>query len=657
MPPSKSSPRLTGIPGGLALNDGLMNVATGAGTDRDRSIHNRWTMPGMEGNFVTPLGDDQIDAAYLTSWMVRKVHDIIPQDMTSEWRTWNLKAGDITKVEAEEKRLGVRDRCREALRYARIRGGAALILGLPGDPATPAPETVGPGGLQYVVRVNRQHLRFAELDYDPRRPTFMQPPMFELTTRTDTTPIHPSRVIEFPGLPSPDGPSTSDEDRFWGRPLLEALNDALQNAHMSQDTGAAMMPVAISDVIKIPGLTDMVSTSAGEARLANRLRVAQLMRSMFKAVVLDGGAPGVEGSGEEWDSRELSFSQIPEMMMAFVQFVCGACDIPMTRFVGTAPKGLNATGEGDDRNYRAKIAKDQKDELRPRLERLDAYLLPSAGVRAPGATFAFAPLDQKTGKEQAEEDKLRAEGYNAVKTSGLVPPDALSKTVVAALAESPNYPGLAENVATAKEPIPAIREAEEATTMGEAKVKQLTTPAGKVATKPRPRDSIEDASRPRTLYVSRKVLNPQEVLNHFRGQGLGDILVAAGELHVTIVWSKTPVDWMKLPTDWSGWSDDGKLKVPPGGPRTLELFGPLGDTLVLAFKNADLEYRHGALREAGIEWEWDDYQPHITLAKVPVDFDVKTLEPYRGRIVLGPEAFMENAAPDQAGPDETLAGT
>lgn len=660
--PAKSSPRLTGIPGGLALNDGLMNVVTGAGTDRDRNVFNRWALP-TEVTGVT-LDDGQIDAAYLGSWMVRKAHDIIPEDMTAEWRTWNLPADQISKVENEEKRLGIRDKVREALRLGRLRGGAALILGLPGNPKTEVVSAdIGVGGVRYVLPVTKRLLRFEELDWrlvDERgqpNPYFGQPRMFYFTPASTTgaaeQELHPSRVIVFPGLPSPEGPTTSDQDRLWGRPLLEALNEALQNAAMSQSAGAAMMPTAITKILKIPGLTDMVSTAAGEQRLGNRLRVAQMMQSIWRAYVVDGGN-GQEGSGEDVETSELSFTNIPEMMMALVQFVCAGIDVPATRFLGTSPKGLNSTGEGENKDYRAKIRKDQNRELRPKLERLDMFVLPSAGVKPDkDATWTFSPLDQKTGKEQAEEDKLRAEAIKIVKETGLVQTDALAQTAVASLAESPNFPGLVENVAASKEPLPAVREAEEATMMGEAKVKQLTTPAGQVKTKTRPRDSIEDASKPRTLYVSRKVLNPQEVLNHYRGQGLGDVLVAAGDLHVTIIWSKTPVDWMKLPASWN-WSEDGKMRIAPGGPRTMELFGPLNDTLVLAFQSQDLQWRHADLREAGIEWDWDDYQPHITLAKVGVEFDVDAVTPYRGRIVLGPEVFAEVEF-DQAEPEPEVA--
>ena len=73
---------------------------------------------------------------------MRKVHETYPLEMTRAWRSWSLKAEEIARVEDEEKRLGLRQSVKEALRLAGLRGGAAIILGLPGDPGGAAPVTV-----------------------------------------------------------------------------------------------------------------------------------------------------------------------------------------------------------------------------------------------------------------------------------------------------------------------------------------------------------------------------------------------------------------------------------------------------------------------------------------------------------------------------------
>lgn len=147
---------------------------------------------------------------------------------------------------------------------------------------------------------------------------------------------------------------------------------------------------------------------------------------------------------------------------------------------------------------------------------------------------------------------------------------------------------------------------------------------------------MEDA-RPRTLYVHRKVLNAGDILRWAAGQGIKN-LESAGELHVTVVHSRAPVDWMKIGTTYSE-----KLVVPEGGPRIIELW-PARDgrkALVLQFSSSELEGRHKQMIEYGCSHDFDDYQPHITLAYDPGDIDLEKIETYQGEIKLGPEVFDE----------------
>lgn len=140
-----------------------------------------------------------------------------------------------------------------------------------------------------------------------------------------------------------------------------------------------------------------------------------------------------------------------------------------------------------------------------------------------------------------------------------------------------------------------------------------------------------DAS-PRTLYVSRRLINASEVLAWARKQGIKG-LEEASELHVTVAFSSTPVDWMKMGTSW-----EGELKLPAGGPRVVE---PLGDaSAVLLFSSSELQWRNQFMRDMGASWDYPEYQPHITLS-YEAGQDLSGVEPYTGELVFGPEIFEE----------------
>lgn len=158
--------------------------------------------------------------------------------------------------------------------------------------------------------------------------------------------------------------------------------------------------------------------------------------------------------------------------------------------------------------------------------------------------------------------------------------------------------------------------------------------------------SVADAA-PRTLYVRRDLLNAKAVRKHFADQ-LGesaDLLMDASKWHVTVAYSKTPVDWAKLPDDWFGGGDeDGNLRVKPGGMRMMERLGAEDPraAVVVQFSSTALSMRWRDFCEAGASWDFEDYQPHVTIAwDVDQKIDVSALKPWTGELLFGPEIFEE----------------
>ena len=167
--------------------------------------------------------------------------------------------------------------------------------------------------------------------------------------------------------------------------------------------------------------------------------------------------------------------------------------------------------------------------------------------------------------------------------------------------------------------------------------KWIMDPDGKVA--------VTDAA-PRTLYVRRDLVNAAAVLEHFRKQIPGAELQPASSLHVTIAYSKTPVDWAKQPAEWySGTDEKGNLRVKPGGMRLMERLGAEDPraAVVMQFASTDLTIRWRDLKnDGGCSWDFEDYQPHVTIAwdKDQI-IDVAKLKPWTGELIFGPEVWEE----------------
>jgi len=452
---------MTGIAGGLAIQDGLRSEITGAGTGSDKSTLAHWA-------HGCGLSQYEIEAAYRTNWLVRKVHDLPPFDMTREWRDWQAEKEEITKLEAEERRLGIRGKVQEALGLARLWGGGALILGIgQGTSRTPAPaNNIQAGALRYIHVVSRYELRYEELETNILSPFFGQPRLWIMDgANGQRVEIHPSRVIPFVGQRVPRGASGAAgyrtggvfaayaTDPFWGDPLLLSIDSAMKNAESSQAGVAALILEAKIDTIKFKNLSELVTTDAKGGRLMNRLAINAQARSLHGTNVMD--------TEDEWETRQLAFANLDKLMESFAGFASAATDIPQTRLLGRSPAGMNSTGDGDERNYSTMISSKQEVELGPLLDRLDEYLIPSAlGSKPDTVRFLFAPLTQMTEKEKADIFKTKMEGVDKVANGGYLPDSALASGVSNMLLEDGVLPGLDEALkdAEAAGEIPSILE-------------------------------------------------------------------------------------------------------------------------------------------------------------------------------------------------------
>lgn len=581
--------------------DRLVNLVSGLGGAKDKASATVFAL--------ALLGKDQLDAAYRGDWIARKVVDIPAFDETRAWRNWQAEQDQIEAIEAEEARHGIQMKVAAARVRARLYGGSALYLGV--DGGTPSEELdmrrVTKGGLKYVHVLNRYEIQPGELELDPQSLLFGEPKKYTLTTGTKASvDIHPSRVVRFVGADLPDRYLMLDG---WGDSVLQAVDDAIRHAGSAAGAIASLLQEAKVDIIKMPNLMEMVATEEYRGKVIERFTLANTAKSMVNAILLD--------AEEEWSQKQVSFAQLPEVLNTYLQIASGAADIPATRLLGQTPGGLQSTGESDLRNYYDRISAGQNLNLRPALFRLDEAIIRSAlGDRPPEVHYTWAPLWQISEKERAEIAESKAKTTKAYADAGLLPDPALGKALVNQLVEDGTYPGLAE----------AIEEFGEEPGQGEDE--DSTAPALVAA----------DAA-PRTLYVSRKLINGAEFLAWARGQGFTTTL-AADDLHVTIAYSRQPLDWMKIGESWAFGDKNGNLTVNPGGARLVEPLGSEG-AVVLLFNSSDLAWRHMAIREAGASWDHEGYQPHVTITYEPGDVDLSKVEPYRGKLVFGPEIFEE----------------
>lgn len=609
--------------------DGLANAMSGLGTTADKSVfgHYRFSHIPMES----------VESAYRTSWLMRQIVDIPGIDMTRAWRAWQADRETIAKLEKEEARLMLRHKAKRALILARLWGGAALVLGDgSSDESLPLdPRKIGQGGLQYVALFARSQITTGELEGDPASPYYGTPKFYQITPKLGSqVTMHPSRVIPFVGNPVPEG-STMVTDSFWGDPLYQSIQKALHNAENSSDGFASLVDEAKVDVIKIPDLMKNIGSDAYEQKLLSRLSTAKTGKSIWRALVIDGD--------EEWEQKEIRWAGIPEVIMTYMQIVAGAADIPVTRLLGTSPRGLQSTGEGEEKDYHAMIEARQDELLMPALMRIDELLVRSAlGEYPEELWWKFNPLARETKKQAMEVEKDRALTLKRYADAGIINPDVLARMAEGAITESGQWPGSDEAFDKYRMADPDEGRESPEDDPEEMAALQLAEDRWNKGKRRIMRDARIEDGIARPLYVSRRVMNAGEIMAHFERQGISPML-PADELHVTVIFSRAALDWMLIDPDWSvGPEGEGTWTIPPGGPRQMLAFGAEQNALVLAFNDLHLEWRHKHMIERGASYDHGDYQPHMTISHQQFDLDDERLaeiEPWQGPIVLGPEIF------------------
>ena len=392
------------------------------------------------------------------------------------------------------------------------------------------------------------------------------------------------------------------------------------------------------------------------------------MKSLYSLMLLD--------QNEQWKRQEVNLTYLPDIIRTYLAICAGAGDIPVTRMLGDPPKGMNATGDSDIRNYYDRVSVDQNMHIKPALARLDQVLVRSAlGTYDDTIFYNWNPLWQMDQMQRADIATKKANAFKIDADSGLIPTEVLTEARINQLIEDGTYPGLEqaldeytqeqEAVPSGSEPVvdamaKRIRRSRRQYRHDLRKTRRGTKGAMKAVTnapKIAGMDKYMVDMKPRALQVTRKVLNATDILSWARKVGI-KTLVNLNDLRLEIFCTDKEVDWLCAGEAYVWAENDdhtGKMIVNPGGPRAVEQDA---DGVVelefasnqLVSRHCDFVYRFQSEDEAMAEYL--DWHPCLVIANSDVRLPLEDVKAYQGMIQLGPEEF--NEAPDPV--METLEG-
>ena len=116
----------------------------------------------------------------------------------------------------------------------------------------------------------------------------------------------------------------------------------------------------------------------------------------------------IDKDREDFSRVAIQFGGLANLMDRFALRVAAAGDIPATRFMGQSPVGLNATGDGDMRNYIMMVEANRENQLAENLPRLDEVLARDAGLKEV-PEYEWRSLLEMSDKEKADAAKAKVD--------------------------------------------------------------------------------------------------------------------------------------------------------------------------------------------------------------------------------------------------------
>lgn len=415
------------------VTDGNMKRASDHGLTLDMLV-NEFARLGTEDNLLAsnsyrPNRLTQqyalMDTLYRSDWIANRIITTIPEDMTKNWYklTCTVDPDQVANLESVERKTHVRDRIREGLRWGRLYGGAAAVMMIRGqEDILDQPldlDLVMPGDFKGLIVCDRWNGVFpsTELVEDIDDPDFGLPEYYTFSLSendmSDSVRVHHSRVLRFSGRELPYIEKLAEQ--YWGMSEIEHVFAELNKRNTVSANVAQLVFVAHLRILKMEDLGQSLALSdiMTQNDLYNVLAAQNYLMNNMSLQVMS--------REDDFQTFDYSFTGLADIYEQFMMDIAGASEIPATKLFGRAPQGMNATGEGDLRNYYDTVRQNQETYLRPVLEKLLPVLCLSVWGAVPDdLDFEFNPIRDMSDEERAGYIQQTAGAINSVFQSGII---------------------------------------------------------------------------------------------------------------------------------------------------------------------------------------------------------------------------------------------
>ncbi|NBQ17363.1 DUF1073 domain-containing protein [bacterium] len=388
------------------VNFGLFNPAEGSGTYRALDSYNDRTR-------VPYLTYNDIDEIFRSNWMAKKVIETPASDMTRKWRNYQYEDPSIIKTrEKADRRLNVINVVREAIQWADLYGGSAIILGLNDEEDASKPlnlRNLKKGDLQFLNVVFKDQITpSAAIEIDPYSLNFQKPQFYYIAGTSNRSQIHASRVIQFYGAELPL--YSLLRQAGWGDSRLISTWAIIEAAEKMWLNISQLISQATIDVIQLKDYMNLLANERSE-QIVSRMNFTENMTSSYKKLILD--------TEDKYERKELTNVQgLANIMIEFLQMIAGAAGMPLTVFLGTSINGFSS-GDMEITKYYDSIH-ERQNRLYKQMNYLDKIIEISTFGNYLGIDFEWESLREMDDNQKSEISLKRAQRDDMYLRMGII---------------------------------------------------------------------------------------------------------------------------------------------------------------------------------------------------------------------------------------------
>lgn len=294
-----------------------------------------------------------------------------------------LDPDDLAELQTAIEDSGILQEITSVIIWARLFGGAGLVINTEADPSQPLEDADLRGRVAFYD-ATRWELGAPYKDAD----------FYDFYGKR----LHNSRVLTFSGKRAPW--IIRRQLAGWGWSEIERMVEDFNLYIKTRNVLYEILDEAKLDIYHLQGLNAQLLSAAGTDQVQTRVQLTNQLKNFNNALLLD--------KEDEYEQKQMTFSGIAEIMKENRIGIASALRMPLTKLFGLSAQGFDS-GETDLENYNAMVESEVREPARPLVRKSVGLLMRAKFGKEYQFSYKHQPLRVLGAKEEEEVKRSKQE--------------------------------------------------------------------------------------------------------------------------------------------------------------------------------------------------------------------------------------------------------